>query len=471
MPTYEYRCRDCHNMWEELQSIKVEPTQKCPACGKDSAERIISTIAKNNLSGGEFQKPAEFQNVSSESDVNALGGVNKPVSASDTRNQTTENVRNLQNRFADKSENDEAFMSGSERHSAVKTVQNSLTTALATGTDLIRDNPGTTLVFCCLAMFAGQFWSLGALYDFDRERELWSISENERKTKVTASEEDQQTLLREISSLTTRLGEMKGEVSTGQIERNRVSGELAEIQKQLSLARMAESDAIKSQQLALQESEKVLSAKTEAEARISELATKKQQLETEIGSAREQNGPLLENVNQAKGQLQKINGDIATALKQSSDGQIQVEAIQRKLAELRDQIVKESASLETAITENGKALRKREEILSETAAAEQASKRIRAEDEKLKLEIAELQKEIVDLSTQKLELTKGLGVIESQNTAAQTQLDGKMKDLASVTENVAKLTAEEKRLQDAIKELTDKLPPEDAVPQNQSTGN
>ncbi|MFO1003723.1 MAG: hypothetical protein U0936_25610 [Planctomycetaceae bacterium] len=43
----------------------------------------------------------------------------------------------------------------------------------------------------------------------------------------------------------------------------------------------------------------------------------------------------------------------------------------------------------------------------------------------------------------------------------------KAKDLASVTENVAKLTAEEKRLLDAIKELTEKLPPEDAVPQDQ----
>jgi putative FmdB family regulatory protein len=470
MPTYDYRCRDCHNAWDEFQSNKVEPTQKCPACGKDSAERIISTSAQKFPSGGEFQKP-ELQNVRIEGVANALGGVNNPVNVSGTQMRPNENIRNLQNRFTEESENEEASMSISERHSAAKTVQNALTKALATGTDLVQDHPGTTLVFCCLAMFGGQFWSLGALYNFDRERELWSASENERKTKFTALEEDQNRLSREISSLTIQLGEMKAEVSTKQIERNRVSGELAEIQKQLSLARIAESDAVKSQQVALQESEKVLSAKTEAETRISELATKKQQLETEISSAREQNEPLLENVNQAKGQLQKINGDITTAMKQSSDGETQVEAIQRKLSELRDQIVKESASLETAITENGKALRRREEFLSETAAAEQASKRIKAEDEKLKLEIAELQKEIVDLSTQKLELTKGLGVIESQNTAAQTQLDGKMKDLASVTENVAKLTAEEKRLQDAIKELTDKLPQEDAVPQNQSTGN
>ncbi len=42
MPTYEYRCHACDNKWEEFQSIKVEPTKKCPKCKKAKAERIIS---------------------------------------------------------------------------------------------------------------------------------------------------------------------------------------------------------------------------------------------------------------------------------------------------------------------------------------------------------------------------------------------------------------------------------------------
>ena len=42
MPTYEYRCNACENKWEEFQSIKVEPTKKCPKCKKAKAERIIS---------------------------------------------------------------------------------------------------------------------------------------------------------------------------------------------------------------------------------------------------------------------------------------------------------------------------------------------------------------------------------------------------------------------------------------------
>jgi putative FmdB family regulatory protein len=42
MPTYEYRCHACDNQWEEFQSIKAEPTKKCPKCRKAKAERIIS---------------------------------------------------------------------------------------------------------------------------------------------------------------------------------------------------------------------------------------------------------------------------------------------------------------------------------------------------------------------------------------------------------------------------------------------
>ena len=42
MPTYEYRCDACDNKWEEFQSIKAEPTKKCPKCKKSKAARIIS---------------------------------------------------------------------------------------------------------------------------------------------------------------------------------------------------------------------------------------------------------------------------------------------------------------------------------------------------------------------------------------------------------------------------------------------
>ncbi len=42
MPTYEYRCHACSHKWEEFQSIKANPSRKCPSCRALKAERIIS---------------------------------------------------------------------------------------------------------------------------------------------------------------------------------------------------------------------------------------------------------------------------------------------------------------------------------------------------------------------------------------------------------------------------------------------
>jgi len=42
MPTYEYRCKACNHEMESFQSIKARPLKKCPACEKNTLERLIS---------------------------------------------------------------------------------------------------------------------------------------------------------------------------------------------------------------------------------------------------------------------------------------------------------------------------------------------------------------------------------------------------------------------------------------------
>ncbi|MAY75847.1 MAG: FmdB family transcriptional regulator [Phycisphaerae bacterium] len=42
MPTYEYRCGKCGEGLEIFQSIKDKPKRKCPACGANALERLIS---------------------------------------------------------------------------------------------------------------------------------------------------------------------------------------------------------------------------------------------------------------------------------------------------------------------------------------------------------------------------------------------------------------------------------------------
>jgi len=46
MPTYEYLCKSCGNLWEEVQRITESPRTECPKCLKATAER--------QLSGGTF---------------------------------------------------------------------------------------------------------------------------------------------------------------------------------------------------------------------------------------------------------------------------------------------------------------------------------------------------------------------------------------------------------------------------------
>jgi putative FmdB family regulatory protein len=54
MPTYEYRCRKCGHTFEKFQSITAEPVRRCPACGKNSAERLISAGAGVIFKGSGF---------------------------------------------------------------------------------------------------------------------------------------------------------------------------------------------------------------------------------------------------------------------------------------------------------------------------------------------------------------------------------------------------------------------------------
>ncbi|MDI6786012.1 MAG: zinc ribbon domain-containing protein [bacterium] len=41
MPTYEYSCNYCGNLFEELQNILSEPVANCPSCSS-KAKRLIS---------------------------------------------------------------------------------------------------------------------------------------------------------------------------------------------------------------------------------------------------------------------------------------------------------------------------------------------------------------------------------------------------------------------------------------------
>ena len=54
MPTYEYQCKACGDQFEAFQSISAKPIKKCPACGKNTVQRLISAGAGIIFKGSGF---------------------------------------------------------------------------------------------------------------------------------------------------------------------------------------------------------------------------------------------------------------------------------------------------------------------------------------------------------------------------------------------------------------------------------
>ena len=53
MPIYEYKCKKCDTIFEELQSINDDPLKECPTC-KCEVERLISGGGGFIFKGGGF---------------------------------------------------------------------------------------------------------------------------------------------------------------------------------------------------------------------------------------------------------------------------------------------------------------------------------------------------------------------------------------------------------------------------------
>lgn len=54
MPTYVYECLACGHSFEKFQSMTEKPVRKCPECGKNKAQRVISGGAGILFKGSGF---------------------------------------------------------------------------------------------------------------------------------------------------------------------------------------------------------------------------------------------------------------------------------------------------------------------------------------------------------------------------------------------------------------------------------
>ena len=89
MPTYEYRCGECGYEFELFQSMTEDPVSKCPQCGLDAVERLISAGAGLIFKGSGFYI-TDYRSDSYKSAAKADKPSSSSSSATDTKKSGTD---------------------------------------------------------------------------------------------------------------------------------------------------------------------------------------------------------------------------------------------------------------------------------------------------------------------------------------------------------------------------------------------
>jgi putative FmdB family regulatory protein len=97
MPTYEYKCEACNYTFEQFQSIKADSLKKCPQCGKNRLQRLISGGGALIFKGSgfyitDYRSESYKDSAKKESDSKpaATEGTSKTEATSGNRGNSTE---------------------------------------------------------------------------------------------------------------------------------------------------------------------------------------------------------------------------------------------------------------------------------------------------------------------------------------------------------------------------------------------
>ena len=97
MPTYEYRCTNCEEHLEVVQSFSDEPLTKCPNCGKKTLRKVFSPVGivfkgsgfyktdNRRGSGGSKTKEKEKETTSSSSSSSSSDSSSSNSSKTDSK--------------------------------------------------------------------------------------------------------------------------------------------------------------------------------------------------------------------------------------------------------------------------------------------------------------------------------------------------------------------------------------------------
>lgn len=321
---------------------------------------------------------------------------------------------------------------------------------------------GLGIAFCGVAVILGQIYGLKTLLELDGDRQNWKVSESTRQSQLASLERAATEIEANNTQAAKRLGETRAEISNAQLQRDRVVGELAESQRALELARTGAVDAERTRLSAMSQSQLANDAKIAAEERTKALELQESKLQTGVSDLKQELDRLKKNLDGEQKTLEKLNTEIAGIRKQIDDGNKLVDSNQGRYREQQTRFIKESQDLEAASAERNKVIRKREEILADISAAEQRVATLKNQEQLLTTGNSELTKTNMELATSKADLVTGKGKLQAVLAELQKQIGTATTEYEALQKKLLDSRAEEKRLQDAIKQLSEKLPTKDS---------
>jgi putative FmdB family regulatory protein len=89
MPTYEYECSKCKDVFELFQSMKDEPIKKCPECG-GKVKRLFGTGAGIIFKGsGFYETDYRSSNYQSDAKKDSSASSSSSSKSSDSKKETS----------------------------------------------------------------------------------------------------------------------------------------------------------------------------------------------------------------------------------------------------------------------------------------------------------------------------------------------------------------------------------------------
>lgn len=100
MPIYEYECKDCGHQFETMRKVSDGPLTKCPSCGRDSLQKLVSKVAFRLKGTGWYEtdfknKPTDEKSTNAEDKTDSEKKPSKKQAddvASDTKSEKNTTV-------------------------------------------------------------------------------------------------------------------------------------------------------------------------------------------------------------------------------------------------------------------------------------------------------------------------------------------------------------------------------------------